>query len=365
MAQEYMQNNPEIIDLREVLRKIWSKKKLITIVTIIVAILSCAWILPQPRYYSTEVTLAPEMENIAGGGGLADIAASFGFDLGEGGSSDAIYPTLYPDLMKSSEFIIDLFDVPVTTSDGTVQTDYYTYLTQHQQQSPMQHVRNFITNLRKKIIPDEQQPVFKSTQEGKRFNPFSLSRKESMVVEGVQDLIECDVDIKTSVITITVTDQDKLVCATMADSVRVRLQNYIINYRTQKARHNYDYYKALSEKAKAEYDIAVKEYSDYSDSHQNALLQAYISERDKLESEMELKYQAYSTLIAQVQAAEVKVREQTPVFTVLQCATIPQKPFKPKRMIFILGMMFLAIVCTSLYIAKEDIFSQLLDNKQS
>lgn len=227
----------------------------------------------------------------------------------------------------------------------------------------MQHVRNFISELKCKIIPDKRQPVFKSTQEGKRFNPFSLSRKESKVVENVQDLIECDVDIKTSVITIRVIDQDKLVCATMADSVRVRLQNNIINYRTQKARHNYDYYKGLSEKAKEEYDIAVKEYGDYSDSHLNTLSQVYISERDKLENEMRLKYQAYSTLIVQVQAAEAKVCEQTPVFTVLQCATIPQKPFKPKRMIFIMGMMILAIVCTSLYVAKDDIFFQLSDNQ--
>jgi capsular polysaccharide biosynthesis protein len=51
----------------------------------------------------------------------------------------------------------------------------------------------------------------------------------------------CEVDKKTNVITITVTDQDPLIAATVADSVQIYLQRAITEYRTKKARVDLEY----------------------------------------------------------------------------------------------------------------------------
>lgn len=356
-------DNPEVIDLREVAKKIWARRKLMTIALIIAFVLACVWILPQPRYYTAEVTLAPEMENIAGGGGLADIAASFGFDVGGGTSSDAIYPTLYPDLMQSSEFILGLFDVQVKNEDGDVNTDYYTYLTKHQKKNIWMAPVVWVKKLIKQISPKKEQLTIASGSSTSRFNPFCLTEKQDNIVNLVRDNITCDVDLKTSVITIRVVDQDRLICASMADSVRMRLQDYITDYRTKKARHDYAYYQELTEKAKRDYENALAAYSQYTDTHKDVMLQAYISQRDKLENEVEMKYQSYTAFVTQLQAAEAKVRERTPAFTTLQCATVPQKPFRPKRMIFVLTIMFLTAIGVSLYILRDDLKSMFLSSK--
>ena len=50
----------ETIDITLVLKKMWNKKKLFFIVWIVVFALSVLWIMPQPRYYSCSVSLAPE-----------------------------------------------------------------------------------------------------------------------------------------------------------------------------------------------------------------------------------------------------------------------------------------------------------------
>ena len=59
-------NNSEqrIIDLGKVVRTLWAKKKLFFKVWLVTFILSCVWILPQPRYYTSEVKLAPEMNGV-------------------------------------------------------------------------------------------------------------------------------------------------------------------------------------------------------------------------------------------------------------------------------------------------------------
>ena len=57
----------QVIDISKIARTLWSKKKQFLKVWAITFVLSCILILPQPRYYTCDVKLAPEMD----GGDLA------------------------------------------------------------------------------------------------------------------------------------------------------------------------------------------------------------------------------------------------------------------------------------------------------
>lgn len=346
-----IQNQPPIIDLGKIAKVLWAKRKLYYKVLPIVFILSCIWIFPQPRYYTCVVALAPEAQSDKlSGGGLSSLASSFGLNLDGAAGSDAIYPMLYPDLFDSPDFLVSLMNINVCTLDGSVNTDYYTYMMKHQK-------KNWL------IYPFVKAKVWLSNQfesHGKvagkveQLNPFALSYNDFMLIDGIKGNINCAVDKKTNVVSITVTDQDARICATMADSIRVRLQNFIIAYRTSKARMDMEYYAALMKEAKDEYDAILKEYSDYCDSHQNVIMQASISERDRLENEMQIKLQKYTTLTTQYEAMKSKVQERTPAFTTLKSATIPVKPAGPKRMIFVAAMLFLGFFGTSIFVIVKN-----------
>ena len=68
---------------------------------------------------------------------------------------------------------------------------------------------------------------------------------------------------------------------------------------------------------------------------------------------MQLKYNTYSTLNTQLQAAKAKIQEKTPAFTLIQGAAVPIKASEPKRMLFVLGMTILTFILISLYILRE------------
>ena len=344
----------KIIDLKDIKKAVLHKKRTYIYVFVIVFILSCVWILPQPRYYDCDVSLAPESNGEDVGGGLSSIASSFGINLGDIGGSDAIYPLLYPDLFESPEFIVSLFDIKVRTEDGEVNTDYYTYMTKHQKKNML--TRPFA--LASKYVKDLFKPKKKrgSSDGNQRINPFYMSEEDYMLVQQVMGNIRCAVDKKTNVISIMVRDQDPLVCATMTDSVKERLQDFIIKYKTSKIRLDCDYYQHLTDSAKVEYEEALKAYSDYSDSHKDIILQAYISERDKLENDMSVKYNTYSAMNTQLQAMKAKVQEKTPSFTTLKSVTVPIKPSGPKRMIFVGAMLVLSFICTALWKCRKILF---------
>ena len=63
------------------------------------------------------------------------------------------------------------------------------------------------------------------------------------------------------------------------------------------------------------------------------------------------------------EAMLAKLQEKTPAFTTLQNATVPIRPSKPKRMIFVLGMCVLAVFGTSLWIIRKSIFAKSGDSK--
>lgn len=345
----------DVIDLTEVWKLLKTKKKVFFIVLPIVFVLSCLYIFPQPRYYRCSVKLAPEAtsENMAGG--LSSLASQFGVNLG-GATQDAIYPLLYPDVVSSNEFVIGLLGINVKSVDGLVNTDYYNYMSKLQKKNPITAPVKKMMRSVTKLFASKDQPGPPS--KGAGMSAFRMSKKDSELLDQIKSNISCDVDKKTEVITIKVEDQDPLICATMADSVRNHLQTFITKYRTNKARVDVEHYEKLAKQSKREYEYCVREYSAYCDANQDVMLQSFISKRDELENEMQLKFNAYSAMRTQLEAMRAKLQEKTPAFTTIESATVPVKPAGPKRIIFIFGMCFLATFVTALWLARKQLFTK-------
>ncbi len=347
----------EVIDLREFARRIVGSKKLFFKVWGITFLLACIWILPQPRYYTSSVVLAPESTSSIPTGTLGSLASNFGLNLGNASINSALYPMLYPDVIGSTNFIVGLFDLPIRTIDGEVSTNYYDYLQNYNKKSPWDYPFIWINKLKRQLFPPEtyQNP---DGDKSEGIDPFFLTREETDMVNKVSEKITCSVDKKTDVITISVTDQDPLVSATLADSVRNRLQQYIIDYRTSKARIDYQYYEKLTAEKKLAYEKKLNEYTHFAQRHTNLVLTTYIEERDRLQREMQYFYDTYQSMLTEMQLAAAKVQERTPSFTILQSATVPIKPAGPKRMIFVAAMLFLVTVGTVLYLFHKEVLKQ-------
>jgi uncharacterized protein involved in exopolysaccharide biosynthesis len=349
-----MEKKQHNIDLARCFAIIWQRKKVYLKVLPVVFLLACGWIFPQPRYYRSSAALAPEYAGESAAGGLSSLASSFGFNLDAlGGSSDAIYPLLYPELFQSPEFIVSLYDINVKSIDGEIDTDYYTYIKKHQKKNPITQpflaAKRWVTSL------------FKEKKKGtalsaKDINPKMMSEQDFALMEIIQQKILCNIDKKTEVITITVSDQDPLIAATMTDSVCKRLQEFIVMYRTSKARMDAQYYQALVDSARIEFDKATAAYSWFCDSHTGAIRQSVISKREKLETDRALKLNAYTALSTQLETMKAKIQENTPAFTVLKSSTVATQPAGPKRMLFVIGMCLLAGIGITFWLIRKEIF---------
>lgn len=335
------------INIASVIRQIKNNKRVYIIVFVVVGIITSLHIVNVPRTYTTDTKLAPELNvGMKNGGGLADIASSFGIDLTNGQFSDAITPLLYPSLMEDNKFIASLFGIRVTPIKLHKPVTYFDYLS-HDQEKPW-YIKLFGEKKEKDVL-------HVSNDQYKLFYPYLFTKEQDKVAKMIQDNIILAVDSKNSVITITVTDQDPLVSKQVADSVRNKLQEYITHYRTNKAKRDLAYYKKLMLDAKRTYEKARRKYSAFSDANTEVLLTSVISQQEDLENDMQLKFNAYTALVSQYNGAQAKVQENTPAFTVLKGAAVPDKPTAPKRMIFVLVMEVLAFFITTIVVGRKKI----------
>lgn len=355
--KQYIEEEESSIDFTKIFQDMLKHKMLYVKVLPVVFVLAAIYALSLPNYYSCTVKLAPELGSAAkSGGGLASLASSFGINVGSAQQgADAINPTLYPDLMNSVDFKTALFGVPVTIEGDKEKGEpdrtmpYYQYL-KDEQKAPwwsvaIKGIKNFIVG----IFKDTELEVVD------KVDPFRLTMEQAGIAKAIDNNVVCDVDKKTMVITIDVTDQNPVICAMLADSVKTRLQTFITDYRTSKVRNDLEYNKKIYFEAKARYEKARDAYARFADTHREVSSQSAQTKEADLQNEMRIQQQIFQQIIAQMQQAEMKVQEETPAFTTLQSATVPVQKAGPKRAQMCIIFMFLAFLGTTAWILyKED-----------
>lgn len=335
------------IDVVAVAMKVFKEWKTLLCFLGVSGVIGVVVALENPKTYTSEVILAPEMSS--GGLGLsdnlADMASSFGIELGGKSSMDAIYPEIYPDIFSSVDFMHSLFNVKVRLKDDNTERTYYDHITKE--------VKSPFWDLPKmwlaKALQKPEAPV-KGAKEGD-VDPFRMPRKDLEVCEGMAKAMTCLIDKKTSEISISVTDQDPMVAAIMADTLQRRLQAYITEYRTKKARTDYEYYDKLMNDALARYTKSKDKYANYADTHQDAVLEAVNAEEEAMRDNMSSAYDLVSTMSKMRDQAKAKIQERTPAFTIIQAPKMMYKPSSTPKIVTLFIFLVLGFVLDAMWVA--------------
>ena len=351
-------NDEEIeIDWTETLHKIIDIRKTIYKAAGIGLVIGIIVAISIPKQYTVGITLSPEMGG-SKGSGLSGLAASFlgsGVSMNEG--TDALNASLSADIVSSTPFLLELSKMKVPVS-GSREISLSSYL--DEESSPWWgYVIGFpgivIGAVKTLFIHEDELTSLEKTHQG----VIDLSKKESEKIESLKKKIIASVDKPTSMTTVSVTLQNPKVAAVVADSVVRKLQEYIIDYRTTKAKEDCLYLEKLFKERQQEYYEVQKKYADYMDSHDNIILQSVRAEQERLQNDMSLAYQVYSQVANQLQVARAKVQEEKPVFAVVEPAVIPLYPSGTSRKVYVLAFIFLSVcIAISWKLFGEDILNR-------
>ena len=347
------------IDLMEYARKLWAARKLLLKVAGIAVIVGVVIALTTPKQFTVNVTLAPESSK--GGSSLSGIASMLGVGgLSMGNDADALNVTLYPNIVSSTPFILDLMDTPVRMIDPELpDTTLVGYLKEYTSSSLMGTVMSLpfkaIGAIKSLFNSDEE-------EDNQGINPFHLTLKQAKIVNALKQKIVASVDKKTGVTTVSVTMQDPMVAAILTDTVIGKLKEHITHYRVSKAEEVCKYWEQQYNERQNEYYEKQQLYANFMDANKNVILQSVRIEQERLQNEMNSALDIYRSVTAQLQMAKSKVQEAKPVFAIVEPATVPLKPSGTSRKMILIVVVFLAVAATAAWILfGQDLLQPLKD----
>ena len=298
-----------------------------------------------PRTYQVDVNLSPE-SGVSATGGLSGIASMFGLGSASAGfGEDALTFNMFPEIVKTNPFALEMLQIPIQTQKGD-SIILYDYL-DTEKKSWWGHAMGapgMLIGGIKSLFKEEQKDSIKA------IDPFRLTPEQSGRIGMLKKILEVKTDKKNNMTKVTVSLQDPLAAAIVADSAVHKLQEYITDYRTRKAKQDYDFQLSLCKQYKKEYFEAQQEYAKFADANRNVILQTVTSEKERLQKNLTLAEQIYSQSMGQLQVLRGKVQEAKPVFAVVEPATVPLVPTSPKKMLIIIAFAFLAFVFESAWI---------------
>lgn len=347
-------DNAQEIDLIELVLRLWGERRFLCKCCSVAISIGLVIAFSMPKEYITTVKLVPETSDLSKKmGNLGGLAAMAGISLPTSSGADAISPVLYPDVVQSVPFLLELFPIEVNSERGDYSATLYDYMLDHQREAWWYYVVyapfRFLGWVRELL--SEEEPLA-----GNEPTSFRLTKEQAEIVEGLQGRISAFVDRKTHVITVSVRMQDPLISATLARLVVENLQGYITDYRTQKVRQDLEFTEKVFGEARESYYKAQRAYATFEDANKNIISASYRTEQERLKNEMSLAFNVYNTLAQKLEQDKLRVQEQTPVYAVISPATVPLKPVSPKKWLILAASVFLAVAGAVGYLFVKDLW---------
>lgn len=310
------------IDLLELARVIWCKRRFILKVTAIFAALGLLIAFTSKVEYEASCKLMPESQegvkgNLGGLGGLAGLA---GIDLGSMSGSGSLTPELYPEIVKSIPFQLELIHTPIRFEKLDSLMSSYTYFTEIDRPSLLGFLAEYTIGL-----PGKIKGIFTSDEAVPASLPndlIRLSKEDWELLERYRERISVNVDDQTGIITVTTEMPDSYAAARVTDLVVKKLTGEVTNYKVEKAQVNLEFIRERYAEAEKEYEVKQKQVARFTDRNKNITSSLVQTEYQRLQNEMNIAFEVYKGLASQREQAKIKVKEETPVFTVLELVKI-------------------------------------------
>lgn len=290
---------------------------------------------------------------------MADLAAMAGINLGgQNQSGDGINLMLYPDIVSSTPFIVEMSQIPVRGKEMPSPVSLYDYVDQELSAPWWSHVIGAPMRLIGWIFSSEDDDTAEA------LNPYALSRRQSLVLNALQHRIAISVDKKTGVITATATMQDPLVAGSdsrldgrQAGSVHVRVPH-------RKAKRDLAFTQNMFDEAR-QFNTTKPSSTMPGPWTLTATLRASRRKSNwtRLQNEQQLAFGVYSQLAQQLENAKIKVQEQMPCVTIIEPASVPVNRSNMGKPTILFIFVFLGLMAGIGYVVIKDLFFQPADSE--
>lgn len=341
--QKNIQEENEI-DLVEIICKLWAKRVFILKVTAVFACLGVLVALSSAKEYTAGCIIAPHFSKGGSSGNLGGLAAMAGINLGGDDGSNDLSPLLYPKILESVPFQKELMQTLIRFEEYKQPIrliDFYTKK-EYQKFSLMGTIMKYTIGLPGVIIGAirGEQIIVKGPQNQDTLIQ-TLTKKESRFMKSLKGMVSIKLDDKQKYISLTAVMSEPLAAAQLALKTQILLQKYVTAFKIEKAQSELDFIEERYTETKKRYEIKQEEFAKFKDANRATSSAVAMVTEDRLSHEVNVASGVYGELVKQREQAKIKVKENTPIFTIIEPVSVPNESSKPQRGLICVAFTFL------------------------
>jgi len=301
-----------------------------------------------PRTYTASTIMVPQMQSrnsgIGGLGDLGGLAAMAGINLsGMTQTAEDLSPLVYPEIVKSYSFMKEIMYSEYSWSVVNHPVSLVEYIEKYGKPGLMARLKKGIMQIPGKVSAwIQKDPGIPPGERNDDLIHLTLEEKE--LWEELTKSMQLSVDKKNGYVTLIVNGPEPTATAQIADNARKLLQNKITEYRIEKAQQNLEFIQERFDDKKVDFEKAQDRMAQWRDQNRGTLSNVAKTELDQLQSEHQIAFTVYSELAKQLETAKISVKEDTPIFSIIQSVIVPVKPTKPKKMVILLMSILIGFV---------------------
>lgn len=345
--------NDDSIDLISILRQIYKGRRLIifsAILTFIVGIIIAKSI---PNIYTAKTIFLPQTGETASTN-LSGLASLTGLNIRASDSGSNVTPMIYPKIISSIPFKLELLDKYITIGKDSMTIREY-YLKNSENESRTSALKRKILALPSMfLIKTKELFATKDSNVQRTERLHEISDIDKSLFKLIDSQLIITLNDKDGYITLEFSDRNKFAATLIARSAKNLLQEKIIAYRNQSSREFLDFVNKQHLESKAKYESLEDSIAHFKDKNINISSALYQNQLDRLVRKLNISFGVLEQLSKQVEEAKIQVNKDTPVFLTIEPVNVPLERSSPQRLYIVITWLVIGILVSIFYLLIKE-----------
>lgn len=360
------ENVSDEIDLKDIIRQLWMKRRFILITTGVFFLLGIFIALTSPVSYSASSTIVPQSSQ-RNTGNLGGLASMMGVNLASSMTGETLSPTVYPNIVKSVPFCREIMQMPIPVKKSSTPITLYEYYNykQYQQKNLLNAIKKYtiglpgviLSSIHKNTSNEEAAVAYTDTISGE---VLSLTSKERKAISLIQQNILFESNSRDGYIKLGYSFAEPEAAAAIADHLFKTLEKYVKDYKAQKQQDNLLFVESNYSEARKDFLQKQTNLAAFQDANRGLVSAMARTTERRLSSEYDIAFTVYNELAKQLEQAKLSVKESTPVLTIIDPVVVPQQRSTPRRSMIIAVFLFLGLIVSMGWVFIEPLVQDIV-----
>jgi hypothetical protein len=357
------------IDLIQLAKTLWLGRRTVIRTTLIFMVLGLFIAIFSAKEYTATTTMVPQSaEGASKLGGLGGLAAMAGINLGSMGGGSEIPPSLYPKIINSIPFQKELMQTSLSIEGQEKEVTFADYYLEIKKPGLLGTIKKYTVGLPGLIIKaltsdqstNDQLTSDQSTNDQLTSDQstndqlLSITDNEKQLIEILSEQLSTEFNDKDGYVTLSARMPEAKAAAQLAKKAQELLQQAITAFKIQKAEDQLAFVEERYAEKEAVFNAVQDKLARFRDQNRNVSTAVAQTQLERLQSDFSMASSVYTELAKQLETQKIQVKEDTPVFTIIEPVSIPMDKSKPQRpMILVIWTFLGGIVGVGMVFGKE------------